>query len=117
MGHAVDGFELKYTSRRSWKAERSERGKAIDVIPVTWADAWNAADGLLEVYFQDPNEMEVALQNREPFIVALAAAKHPTARPREFLEFRGIYEVVATGESNGEDGIHTTVRRRVVAGK
>jgi hypothetical protein len=36
MGHSVDGFDLKYTSRTSWKAERRERGTLIDIVPVTW---------------------------------------------------------------------------------
>lgn len=121
MGHAVDGFDLKFTSRRSWKAERRERGKVIDVVPVTWDDAWKRGTGAnditLEVWYQSPAEMELARRSREPFIIVLAAAKDRTTRPREFREFKGIFEVMATGDNLSEESINTRVLRRVVAGK
>jgi hypothetical protein len=119
MGHSVDGFDLKYTSRTSWKAERRERGKLIDIVPVTWTDAQHRQAGeiIQVVYYQKPDELELARLNPVPFVIALAAPKHPTARPREFDEFRGVFEVVATGRALDDESIETRVIRRLRAGE
>ena len=119
MGHSVDGFDLKYVSRTSWKAERRDRGKLVDIVPVTWTDAQHrkGSEIIQVVYYQKPDELELARLNPEPFIIALAAPKHPTARPRQFDEFRGVFEVVATGRALDEESIETKVIRRVKAGE
>jgi hypothetical protein len=35
MPHHVDGFELKFTSRTSWKAKLRLLNQKLDVVPVT----------------------------------------------------------------------------------
>lgn len=34
MADRVDGFELEFTSRTSWKASRAQHGQFIDIVPV-----------------------------------------------------------------------------------
>jgi hypothetical protein len=119
MGHSVDGFDLKFTSRTSWKAQRRNRGKLVDVVPVTWVHSQRReGKSILQgVHYQDPVEMERARLSREPFIIALAIAKDPQADPKVFHEFRGVFEVESTGAFLGGHTIETRVLRRIKAGK
>ena len=119
MAHSVDGFQLKFTGRTSWKAERRERGKLIDVIPITWTKGTRPMpDGeiLQEVWYQDASDMEVRLDDTEPFVVALAEAKDFSVIPHSFKEFRAIYEVVATGRRLSDSSIETRILRRLRGG-
>ena len=101
MAHFVDGFDLTFTSRRSWKAERRQRGKVIDIVPVTWTKGrWQdpvTKDVYQEVWFQDRNEMLERNGSSEPFVVAVGVAKDYSKMPHEFEEFRAVFEVVPTG--------------------
>lgn len=85
MPHDVDGYELKYVSRTSWKAERRSAGKLLDVVPVTWTDGWrqdpSTKDRFLPVWFKDRSEMEKQRTNAVPFVVAVAEARDKTAQP------------------------------------
>jgi len=119
VGHPVDGFDLKFTSRTSWKAERRDRGRLVDVVPVTWVHAQkrNGKEVLQDVYYQDPAEAERASKSSEPFVIALAIAKNANAHPKAFHEFRGVFEVVSTGNLVSEVCVETRVLRRVKAGE
>ena len=119
MAHAIGGFDLNFTSRTSWKAERRFRGLVLDVIPVTWTKG-RRQDGdtkevFQQVWFQDQEEMESAAASREPFIVAVARAKDYSKLPHAFDEFVAIFEVVATGVTLDEKSIETRVIRRIQA--
>lgn len=113
MGHSIDGYDLTFTSRRSWKANLRARGKIIDIIPVTWTHGRKG--DVQEVWYQNPDELEEARLRDVPFVVALAHAKDPYAEPSEFHEFRGVFEVIATGGRLGEQSIETKVIRRLKA--
>lgn len=89
MAHAVDGYNLKFTARTSWKAERRARGKVIDIIPVTWVHGRRG--DVQEVWYRKHDELEVARQRTEPFVVALAQAKDPLAGISEFLRSFGAF--------------------------
>ncbi len=113
----VDGFDLKYTSRTSWKAARRQNGTLIDVVPVTWTKGWSTTDAgpLLEVWFQKSNEMEEHRNRREPFVVAVAVAKDYKVHPHQHKQFVGVYRVASTGRALSEDSIETRVIERVTA--
>jgi hypothetical protein len=119
MTHPVDGFDLKFTSRTSWKAERRCRGKLVDIVPVTWTKGRrqdpDTKNVYQEVWFQDHNEMDERNNSREPFPVAVAIAKDYSKFPHAFDQFRAIFEVVSTGNILSEKSIETKVLRRLKA--
>lgn len=116
MVHKVDGFELKFTSRTSWKAERRHVGQVVDIVPVTWTKGWRqdpeTRDIFQEVWYQDKDEMMERNSSREHFVVAVAIAKDYETLPHEFGSFRALFEVVATGKVLSENSIETKVLER-----
>lgn len=133
MAQIIDGFELKYVSRLR-KAERRQNGRLIDTIPVTWAKTWRQAppvaptaapkgarvtkmaapprDIFLEVWYQDAAEMEARKGDGAPFFVALATTSEVAGKPDKFSEFRGVFEVTATGEALSPNSLESKVIRR-----
>ena len=101
MAHEVDGYELAYTNRKSWKAKRLNSGKLVDIVPVAWSDGWrrdaNSNAYILPIYYQDSTELEIRRQDMRPFPVAIAKARDPNVHPREFWYFVGVFEAVSTG--------------------
>jgi hypothetical protein len=116
--HTVDEFNLKFTSRRGWKAELRRHGRMIGVIPVTWTKGRSVRDGEIfqKVYFRPSNaaEMENYRVSGKPFIIAVALAKDYSTLPHVFKSFQTIFEVIATGAIS-EDSIETKVLRRLSA--
>lgn len=117
MTHLVDGFDLKFTGRRSWKAERRQRGRLVDVVPVTWTKGRRVEEGRIfqEVWYQDRSEMAARASDPSPFVVALAIAHDYAVEPHAFKEFVGVFEVTPTGKILSDISIETEVRRRVQA--
>jgi hypothetical protein len=77
--HYVNGFQLKFTSRTSWKAERRFLGRMLDVIPVALTKGRRQGNSIqevfLEVWFRDAEELDRYVSDRNTFVVALAKAK------------------------------------------
>jgi hypothetical protein len=121
MAHEVDGFGLTFTHRRSWKAWRRAPGHEADIIPVTWTKGRFQAPGsseiLQEVWYSNEAESEAQRTSAVPFVVALAIAKDYAVMPHAFKEFRGLFEVVSTGERVTSHSIQTRVLRRVRHGQ
>ena len=117
MSHYVDGFDVTFTHRRSWKADLRCRGRLVDTVPVTWTKGrWQAGlDIFQEVWFQDESDLEAHRTTTRPFKIALATAKDYSQHPHQFEEFRGIFEVQATGERLSDNSIQTKVLRRFTA--
>jgi hypothetical protein len=117
--HRIDGFDLKFTNRNSWKAYRNSiDGKLIDTIPVTWRrDYERKANGnFLTVWFRDAADRRTYRTRQEPFVVALAQEKDKTAEPLEFKHFAALFLVRATGKLRGrKHGIEVRVLKRVRA--
>jgi hypothetical protein len=90
-------------------------GRLIDTVPVTWTKGrWQAGgDVFQEVWFSQADELETYRTSTEPFRIALATAKDH--HPHEFQDFRGIFEVRATGERLSDNSIQTKVLRRFTA--
>jgi len=119
LTHPVDGFDLKFTSRRSWKAERREHGRLVDVVPVTWTkgrrvDA-ETKELFQEVWYQDPRKLAARAADPTPFVVALAVAHDYSVLPHAFKQFTGTFEVAPTGKFLTEHSLETRVLRRVRA--
>lgn len=117
--HKVDGFELEFTSRTSWKANRYVNRTLIDTVPVAWTKGFRhdkaSKTTLAEVWYQNPADLQSMLARSEPFVIALAAAKDYEPTTIEFKEFRGVFEVQATGRSLSPISIETIVLRRLKA--
>jgi hypothetical protein len=115
MAHSVSGFEVKYTSRTSWKAEVRSHGGLVAIAPVTWTKGrvQIGAEVFQEVWYQDADEMASMRLSREPFIVAVAIAKNYRKHPHEFQDFQAIFEVVSTGAQLTDKSIETRVLRRL----
>ena len=117
--HPVDGFDLKFTSRRSWKARRREHGRLIDTVPVAWTKGRRVLatkEIFQEVWYQDTVEVTERADNPAPFAIALAVAHDYNKLPHDCKEFVGVFEVVPTGKILSEKSIETRVLRRLRAG-
>jgi hypothetical protein len=117
MAHAVDGFKLKFTSRTSWKAERRQQGRLIDVVPVTWTKDYRVLENgiLLDVHFKKSAEAQEFNSLSDPFVVAVAKAKDDRQTPPEFDFFTSLFRVLATGQILSEHTIETRVLERLRA--
>ena len=117
MPHDIDGFQLRFTGRNTWKAERREQGELLDVIPVAWTKDTDTERSTQAIWYRKNNlrEMEERLAVREPFVVAVAEAKDYRVIPHSFKKFSGVYEMVATGVRLGKQGIQARILRRLGA--
>lgn len=119
MAHTVDGFEIKFTARRSWKAEIRKGGRLVARAPVTWRDAVRRKPGSTEqfqqVWFSNPKELEAHRASREPFIAVIAAAKEPGKTPAAFRKFEKVVVVQSTGALKSVRSIETKILRRVTS--
>lgn len=119
MAHEVDGYDLTYVSRTSWKAERRSAGRLLDQVPVTWAGGWRrdpeTKSLFLPVYYKDAAEMEARRTGAVPFVVAVATARDRETLPRVFQRFVGVYEVLATGVQFDDRSIEAKLLRRLNA--
>ncbi|MBM3533884.1 MAG: hypothetical protein FJX60_12710 [Alphaproteobacteria bacterium] len=144
MTSFVDGFELRFLSQ-SQSAERKLNGRLLDVIPVAWVASWRNGpppdmrapspdastaaprpkasrrppprEAFVEIRFDDAAEM-AAQKTAAPFVVALALARPAGEKARRGVaEFRGVFEVQATGVELSPNSLETKVIRRVTAGE
>lgn len=119
MAHKVDGFELSYTSRTSWKANVRAGGELIAVVPVTWGNHCRRDPETKQlrqtVWFQRESELLQAMNSQEPFLVAVAEAWNPEADVPAFRRFTAVFRVMATGRRYDEKCIETVVLERVRA--
>jgi hypothetical protein len=119
MSHYVDGFELKFTSRTSWKAERRLLNQKLDIVPVTLTKGWrpvaSSKEVFLEVWYRNTEELKDRAADPNAFVVALAKAKNNREFPPVFDEFVGIFRVIPTGIPLSENSIETKVLERVRA--
>jgi hypothetical protein len=66
----VDGFEISFTHRGSWKADLLAPGKDSEVIPVAWNTDWKNKS--LLVWFKSDGEADTRLAAGHRFRVAVA---------------------------------------------
>jgi hypothetical protein len=119
MPHNVDGFALKFTGRRTWKAERRLCGKKLDIVPVALTkgrrQGASPKEVFLEVWYPNAEELKHRAADPNAFIVALAKAKDDHEFPPVFDKFVGIFRVIPTGVPLSENSIETKVLERVRA--
>ena len=117
MAHDVDGYEVTFTHRASWKAHVTLLDRLVGTVPVTWTKGTvrDAASGKFyqQVWFQDAAELEVVNSSTEPFLVAVAVAHDYDMHPHSFKQFNCIYEVRALGRKIDEISIQCEVLRRL----
>jgi hypothetical protein len=93
MPHNVDGFALKFTGRRTWKAERRLCGKKLDIVPVALTkgrrQGASPKEVFLEVWYSNAEELEHRVADPNAFIVALAKAKDDRKVTPAFDSFVG----------------------------
>jgi hypothetical protein len=130
----IDGFELKYIARMRM-AERRLNGTLIDRVPVAWADSWRQVsvprplgeaapaskkprklpppDVFVTIRCDDAVERRTRLGEEAPFVIALALSRRGDDQgPEKFVEFRGVFEVAATGIELPPDSFEARVIRR-----
>jgi hypothetical protein len=116
--HQVDGFQVEFTNRRSWKAELRFQGRKR-VVPVTLTKGRrpgaSSKEVFLEVWYRNASELKSRQGDENAFIVALAKAKDDHASPPEFDSFVGIFRVIPTGVVLSETSIETKILTRVRA--
>ena len=56
--------------------------------------------------------MEARKGDAAPFVVAVAATSEVAGKPDKFAEFRGVFEVVATGTTLSPNSLESKVIRR-----
>jgi hypothetical protein len=66
----VDGYQVKFTHRGSWKTNLWVTGVEPVVIPVAWKSDWNGKS--LVVWFKTEAEADSMLARSERFRVAIA---------------------------------------------
>ena len=119
MPHYVDGFQLKFTSRTSWKAELRLLNQRIDLVPVTLTkgrrQGASPQDVFLEVWYRNAEELRRRAADPNAFVLALAKAKDDHEVPSVFDSFVGIFRVIPTGTPLSENSIETKVLERVRA--
>jgi hypothetical protein len=115
LPHSVDGFQLRFTGRRSWKARWLLHNRTLDIVPVTWTRGWNAQGIFLEVWYRSAEELKQRAADQNAFVVALARAKNYREFPHAFEQFVGLFRVIPTGIVLSENSIETKVLERVRA--
>jgi len=117
--HFVDGFELKFTGRSSWKAEWRSRGRTLDVVPVTWTRGIRhdtlCKEMFLEVWYRNLEELENRIASPDAFVVALAEAKDYGTFPHAFRQFVAVFRVIPTGIVLTQNSIETKRLDRMTA--
>jgi hypothetical protein len=117
MIHDVDGFQLRFTGRNTWRAECRSKDGQHSVVPVAWEHnlRMSGEEDLLEFRYRKKyrGEMDAHLADGKPFVVAIAKAKDPKATPKDFKEFKCLFEVVATGRRLSDRTIEARVLRRI----
>ncbi|MGE8126054.1 hypothetical protein ACQKQD_03665 [Methylobacterium sp. NPDC080182] len=117
MAHDVDGFDVSYTSRTSWKAHVSRNGSVVATAPVTWTKGTrkDPATGkwFQQVWFQNAGELAAVNGSTDAFLVAVAEAHDYATHPHAFKHFNCIYEVRPTGKQVDQHSIECEVLRRV----
>jgi hypothetical protein len=133
MAAQIDGFELKYIARTRM-AERRLNGALIDRVPVAWAVSWRQVsaprplgaaaptskkphkapppDVFVTIRCDDAVERKTRLGEEAPFVIALALSRRADDGPEKFVEFRGVFEVAATGIELPPDSFEARVIRR-----
>jgi hypothetical protein len=120
MANSAEGFDMAFTYRGSWKANISRLGKVIETdVPVTWTKGWVADKAtqaiFLEVWYQDPAELQARAKDPTPFHVALGVAHDYSEFPHRFKAYKGLFEVEATGTILSDSSLQTKVIRRLSA--
>jgi hypothetical protein len=121
----IDGFLLKYNTRTRMAERRW--GDSVDLVPVVWLKDWRQGpaprrekdsktpprrESFVAVHCAEPAETPKRAADPQPFTVALATTK-ARGESEGFGEFRGVFEVVATGITLSEDSFEARVVRRL----
>src|SRR5690349_21600943 len=80
----IQGYEVDYKHRGSWRAYRRFKGQIVDEVPVAWDTDWTAGKPpSLAVWFQDAFEAKARLEAGVPFVVAVAKKKPASASSKD----------------------------------
>jgi hypothetical protein len=122
----IDGFQLKFNTRTRMAERRW--GSSVDLVPVIWLKDWRQGpaprrekdaktpprrDSFVAVHCADPADMPARAADPQPFAVALATTKTRGEGQESFGEFRGVFEVVATGIRLSPESFEARVVRRL----
>jgi hypothetical protein len=101
--NTVNGFDVAYTHRGSWKAHRRLKGTIVDEIPVAWDRDWKAGQPpSLIVWFEDPEEAAGRLAAGAEFTVAVAKK---TGLSASSANINGLFKVLPIQLSPDPQGV------------
>jgi hypothetical protein len=122
----IDGYLLKYNTRTRMAERRW--GDSVDLVPVIWLKDWRQGpapkrekdakstprrDSFVAVRCADATECAARAADTRPFVVALATTKAKAEGAEGFGEFRGVFEVAATGATPSDTSFEVKVIRRL----
>lgn len=109
----VDGFEVAFTHRGSWKAALSAPSMLPDTIPVAWKSDYLRTDGQwqLFIWFKDPEEVNSLMSAGGSFRVALATKNEDGSTASKNII--GVFWVTPVSKSPSPRlGLHCLVESR-----
>lgn len=115
MAHQVDGLQLTYLGRRSWKAVVTANGRKVCIAPVAWSARGSARTQRVAFAKKSFVEMQQYMHSREPFIIALAEPLDRREVPPRFWRFVAVLKVRATGRQLSVNTIETELVQRMSA--
>ena len=110
----IDGFQLSFTGRKTWKATL-KGGGYDEVVPVTWTRDMTNCRGraFVKIYYTNFDELVAKRTDAHPFIAAVAVAKDWNARPLKFKEFAGVFLCRSAFERTGEYSFKAEIIRQM----
>lgn len=115
MGKMVDGYEVAYTHRGSWKASMHLHGHHIADIPIAWdrdLSGRKAGEQTLLVWFEKPTEAAAILQAKDRFVAALSKWADGKGRTENI---KGLFLVTPVSATDDPTCILCNVLERVRA--
>jgi hypothetical protein len=113
--HNVDGYNLEFTSRKSWRARLYVKSKCIDEIAVGWARNMFPVDGvkMLSLHLKSSEECQLRMKSAAPFKVAIALQRNPEVN--KVIAISGVFEVLPISMNTAEHRLENRVLRRLHA--
>lgn len=115
MSKMIDGYEVAYTHRGSWKASMHLDGHHLADIPIAWdrdLSGREAGKQTLLVWFERPVEAARILETKEQFVAALSKWADGKGRTENI---KGLFLVVPSSATDDPTCLLCNVLGRVRA--
>ena len=107
----VDGFNIAFTHRGSWKADLLAPGKEVEIVPVTWTKDWDRQKGTVFVWLKKPEDVDHYMGLSKGFRIAIAI--RDASRSASSNDIIGIFAVEPLTRSDDPRGITCKLIKRL----